>query len=117
MERRKYEVYIYHMVREDTWSEYVLRTDSPKDAIERWIVESCNNPMMVAIDTTRTQYALDLIEWARENKEWIKERCEAMNNPYKWEYLEKGIDGRCTFHEDMYNGKYEPDQIYPFCLG
>ena len=118
----KYEVYIYHIAREDHWSEHVLRTDNPREAIEKWAEIACKHPTMAAIDTTKKEYAIELITYANTNKHWFEEVCSQSGFPYKWEYISKAVYdewfGDCDdFHEYEYDGEYYPDQVYPFCLG
>ena len=122
MKRKKYEVYIYHVANEDEWCEYVLRTDDPREAIEKWVDISHDNPTMAAIDTTRREYAYKLIDYAYKNMEWLNDLCHKKRCPYTWAYINDGVGtkyqtGCDTFHETEINGEYYPDQIYPFCLG
>ena len=122
MERKKYEVYIYHVANEDQWCEYVLRTNNPREAIEKWADIACKNPTMAAIDTTQRIYALELVTCAHVNKNWFEEICSQPGFPYKWDYISGAIhdtwwDECQSFHEYEYDGEYYPDQVYPFCLG
>lgn len=122
MKRKKYEVYIYHVANEDTWCEYVLRTNNPREAIEKWAEIACEHPTMAAIDTTQRVFALELVTYAHVNKHWFEEICNKPSFPYKWDYISGAIHdtwwNECqSFDEYEYDGDYYPDQVYPFCLG
>ncbi len=117
--KSKYSIYIYHVAREDEWCEHILQTDNPKEAIESWMKESSKHPTMVAIDTTRYEYAKELLHYARNNISWLKDVYSKNTCPYKWDYIKNGVYKKdISFKEHIYYDKeYAPDQIFPFCLG
>ena len=102
----------------DSTVETVYKGNNVIQAIKVWATESIKNPTMVAIYTTRKAYADMFYEDCRDNIERIKEICNEDKFPYKWEYIEKGIEKGTDFKEyKLYDDIYAEDQLYPFCLG
>lgn len=119
----KFIVDVYFEVNEDSWTEVKYKGNSPRKAIEEWAKLERKYPTMVSINVCRRAEAMELIEYAYNNMEWVKEVCSTVGFPYVWEHVENGIErgysNECSsFHEyQLWDGEYAPDQVYPFCLG
>lgn len=102
----------------DSTVETVYKGDDIMQALHIWTAESKDNPTMCAIYASRKADADAFYAFCRNNKKRIKELCSGTRFPYKWEYIEKGIEKGTDFKEyELYDGIYAEDQLYPFCLG
>lgn len=90
------------------------QTNVPKRAIEFWMQNVGIYPTDIAIFTTKKEDAQALLDYANDHLEWFEGLYHQYKNPYKLEYLKKGISKPTSFRENEYG--YE-DQVYPFCLG
>lgn len=120
---KKYIVDVYHEVNEDHWSEVKYEGNDPKKAIEIWVELERGEPTMVSINVRRKADAIELIDYAYENMDWLMELCSQECFPYKADYIKKAIERQqateCPgFHEyQTWDGEYYPDQVDPFALG
>ncbi len=110
---------------EDSYSETVFETDSPVEAIKRWLTENRKHPTVTAIMTTRAAYNDELYKAASDNLDAICKYATDLgySSPFlsylREQVAEANSDKSLKFHEyEGYDGQYYPDQVeYVFNFG
>lgn len=92
-------------------------TDSPRAAIHAWFRINEKFPMDTAILAKKKKDAIELIEYAAANMDWVmslfdKYKCHYRPDAFKHAILKKQDDGCRYFHESDFG-----DMIYPFDVG
>ena len=115
----KYIVDVIRSAKEDTSTEQLYKGNDILKALTKWFEANSLYPSCVAINCYIKEDALKLLEFANSNKTILKALYDKYNSPYKWEYIEEGIQRKINDNCHGFLGKKDwiTDMIYPFDIG
>lgn len=115
----KYTVDIVRSAGEDSWTSIVYTGNNKAIALEVWADEQYNYPTCVSINSYTKEDALELLQYASENLDWLHELCRKPKFPYKWNHIEEGIREKIADECRGFLGETDwiTDMIHPFDIG
>ena len=94
-----------------------LRTNSPKEAIQKWLDIESKYPMDAAIMTNYPEYAQEVCQWVVDNEPEFRRMYDSSNCHYKYDYIYNGAVKYSNKVQCNIKYKDMADQIFPFCYG
>lgn len=91
-----------------------VKTNEPKEAIEKWFDFGRKYPMCANIQCATNEDAKQLLLYANENQEYVRSMYDK-GCPYKWDWILNGIQQGIKSKRPLL--QWDMDSVFPFCMG